>query len=314
MRPSSARIVVYGAGSLGSLVGGLLHHHRHDVTLVGRDPHVAAVRESGLRVVTPDDEFTVEVAATTEGTDLDADLALVTVKAFDTESAARDLASGTFEAVCSLQNGMGNEATLAQFLDCPVYAGSITYGAILREPGLVECTGVGELVFGPHEGGDGPFDDALETMFRDGGIVTELAADMPRRLWEKLAVNAGINTVTALADVDNGDLLSGTAHGLATDAARETARVARGHDVALSNRDAVAAVESVAEATAANTSSMRQDIHAEKRTEVDAITGYVVDRAAEIRDADVAVPVCKTTTRLLRSWEEARELRAERAE
>ncbi|WP_439027912.1 ketopantoate reductase family protein [Haloarchaeobius sp. DT45] len=304
------RICIYGAGSLGSLVGGILGHHGHDVTLVGRDPHVSTVSESGLRVVVPDGTFTVDVAATTDASDCDtADLAIVTVKAFDTADAARDLADCDVDAVCSFQNGMGNEATLARHLDCPVYAGTVTYGAVLREPGTVECTGVGEVVFGPHEGGDGPLDDALATAFTEGGLVAELAPDMPRRLWEKLAVNAGINTVTALADVDNGDLLAGEAHELATKAATETARVARGHDVALSNREAVAAVEAVAEATAANTSSMRQDIHDVKRTEVDAITGYVVEQAAEIPDAHVSVPVCDTTTRLLRAWEEGRGLR-----
>jgi 2-dehydropantoate 2-reductase len=303
------RIVVSGAGSLGSLLGGLLQADGHDVTLVGRDPHVATVRAEGLRVETPEGVETVHPAATTDGTGLDADLALVTVKAFDTETAAADLATGTFDAICSLQNGMGNEATLADHVDCPVYAGTATYGAILHEPGRVECTGVGEIVVGFHEGGTGPEDDLLERALVDDRLVADAVDDMPRRLWEKLAVNAGINTVTALTRSENGDLLDGTANGLARDAARETARVARGHDVHLSNREAVAAVEDVSEATAANTSSMLQDVEDGRRTEVDAITGHVVDRAVEIRDADVAVPVCATTTRLLRAWEEAQGLR-----
>ncbi|WP_257299189.1 ketopantoate reductase family protein [Haloarchaeobius sp. FL176] len=303
------RIVVYGAGSLGSLLGGLLQADGHDVTLVGRDPHVATVQSSGLRVETRESTETVHPNATTDGTGLDADLALVTVKAFDTETAAADLATGSFDAVCSLQNGLGNESTLAAHVDCPVYAGTATYGAILHEPGRVECTGVGEVVVGFHEGGTGPADDLLERALVGGGLVAAVVDDMPRRLWKKLAVNAGINTVTALTRSENGALLDGTANGLARDAARETARVARGHDVRLSNREAVAAVEDVAEATAANTSSMLQDVESGRHTEVDAITGYVVDRAGEVRDADVDVPVCATTARLLRAWEEARGLR-----
>ncbi|WP_435348057.1 ketopantoate reductase family protein [Haloarchaeobius sp. HRN-SO-5] len=305
------RIVVYGAGSLGSLVGGICQADGHEVTLVGRDPHVSAVQSDGLRVEFPDRTETVHPRATTDGTGLDADLALVTVKAFDTGTAARDLATGTFDAVCSLQNGMGNEETLAAHLDCPVYAGTVTYGAMLREPGVVACTGLGDVVFGPAEGGTGPADDLLTATFGGGGFVAELADDMPRRLWEKLAVNAGINAVTALVRVENGALLDGTANGLACDAARETARVARGHDVWLPNRVAVGAVEAVADATAANTSSMLRDVERERRTEVDAITGFVVDRARTVRDADVSVPVCETTTRLLRAWEEARGLGSE---
>ena len=68
----------------------------------------------------------------------------------------------------------------------------------------------------------------------------------------------------------------------------------------------MAAVESVAGATADNTSSMRQDVPAGRRTEVDAIGGYVLERA---REYDLEVPVNETMTRLLRAWEADRGLR-----
>lgn len=292
-------VVVFGAGSLGSLVGGLLARE-HRVTLVGRDPHVAAVRESGLRV---GGEFDFEVApeATADGTGLDADLAVVTVKAFDTESAAETLATGDFRAVLSLQNGMGNEATLARHLDCPVLAGTATYGAVLREPGAVDCTGEGEVVFGPREGGTSDVADEAGQAFRAAGIETVVADDMPRRLWEKLAVNAGINATTALARVENGAVLDGPAREVAADAARETARVARAEGVDLSDEAAVAAVERVATDTAANTSSMLQDVLAGRRTEVEAINEYVCTRACE---NGASVPVNRTLTNLLRAWED----------
>ena len=127
---------------------------------------------------------------------------------------------------------------------------------------------------------------------------------MPRRLWTKLAVNAGINAVTALARVDNGAVRSGDANELARTAARETARVARARDVKLSNREAVARLEAVADGTASNVSSMRQDVEAGRRTEVDAINGYVVDAAREARrELDVDVPTNRALTQLLRAWE-----------
>jgi 2-dehydropantoate 2-reductase len=91
------KVVVFGAGSLGSLLGGLLARE-HDVTLIGRDPHVTAIRESGLRVEGAF-EATTTPTATTDGTGLSGDVALVTVKAFDTEDAADALASGAFDAV-----------------------------------------------------------------------------------------------------------------------------------------------------------------------------------------------------------------------
>jgi len=300
-------IVVFGAGSLGSLVGGLLARD-HDVTLVAREAHARAVRESGLRLegAVDDGPSRVVPAATTDGTGLEADLAVVTVKSFDTAAAADTLATGSIEAVLSLQNGMGNEATLATRLDASVLAGTATYGAILQEPGIVECTGPGEIVLGPRDGGSSACAERVGEAFAAAGLETTVADDMPRRLWEKLAVNAGINPVTALTATENEAVRAEPAADLARTATRETARVARACDVSLSNREALAAMETVAEATAANTSSMAQDLAAQRRTEIDAINGYVVEQAAE---TGLEVPTNRTLTALIRTWEQGRGLR-----
>jgi 2-dehydropantoate 2-reductase len=287
-------IVVFGAGSLGSLMGGLLAR-AHDVTLVGREPHVGAVAESGLHISGAVETTVRPTAATTAPAA--ADLALVTVKAADTEAAATALAGMDLDAVLSLQNGMGNEETLSGRLDCPVLAGTCTYGARLDGPGEVACTGVGEVVLGPCEGGQSASADRVGAAFDAAGIETTVASDMPRRLWEKLAVNAGINATTALARVENGALVDGPAGETAVAAAREVAHVAQDEGVTLAEADAAAAVMDVAEATAANTSSMHQDVLANRQTEIDAINGYVVDVA------EVPVPVNETLTALIRTWE-----------
>jgi 2-dehydropantoate 2-reductase len=294
-------VLVFGAGSLGSLVGGLLARAGHDVTLVGRDPHVSAVRESGLRV-TGAFEFTVDPGARTTVPD-HADLAVVTTKAFDTETAARELV-GVPDVTLSLGNGMGNEATLATHLN-RVLAGTCTYGALRPEPGVVRCTGVGRVVLGPHEGGESAAADRVGAAFADA-METTVAGDMPRRLWEKLAVNAGINAPTALARVENGALVAGPGNGVARAAAREVAALARAEGVDLPDETAVEAIERVADATAANHSSMRQDVDAGRRTEVDAISGYVADRAP---GRGVEAPVNATLAGLLRAWERERDLR-----
>jgi 2-dehydropantoate 2-reductase len=295
-------ILVFGAGSLGSLVGGLLAR-THDVTLLGREPHIGAVRADGLRIqgalsaaVSPD--------AVTTVTERSFDLAVVTVKAFDTDAAATALGGVDLDAVLSLQNGLGNEERLAAAVDCPVLAGTCTYGARLAAPGRVECTGVGEVALGPRSGGSSPVADEVGAAFGEAGIETAVATDMPRRLWEKLAVNAGINAVTALARVANGALVAGPGGESSRAAAREVARVAREQGVDLSEETVVAAVERVADATAANDSSMLQDVRSGSQTEIDAINGAVVDRA------DAPVPVNETLTALVRAWERGQGLRS----
>jgi 2-dehydropantoate 2-reductase len=295
-------VVVFGAGSLGSLLGGLLARE-HAVTLVGRDPHMDTIREGDLRITGAVEE-TVHPDARTEAPP-SADLAVICVKAFDTPTAADALADVDLDYCLSVQNGMGNEEQLAARLDVPVLAGTCTYGALTPQPGVVRCTGIGEVVLGAREGGPSVAAETVGEAFEAADIVTTVAEDMPRRLWEKLAVNAGINATTALARVDNGALLDGDANAVATAAGREVARVARAEGVDLSEAEAERAVERVAEATADNTSSMQQDVLAERRTEVDSIGGYVLERAAE---HDIDVPVNETMTRLLRAWEKGRRL------
>lgn len=293
-------IAVVGAGSLGSLVGGLLADAAA-VTLVGRQPHVDAVREDGLRL-TGAVERTVHPNALTTPPEA-ADLAIVTVKSYDTAAVARQLADCELGGVLSLGNGLGNEETLAAQLDCEVLAGTCTYGARLREPGVVECTGVGEIHLGAWDGGESELAARVGTVFRRAGLEAAVAPDMPRRLWRKLAVNAGINPTTALARVPNGALVDGPAGETAREAAREVGRVAVSHGIELQPAAAAAELVRVAETTARNTSSMRADVEAGRRTEIDAINGAVLERASE------PVPVNETLTRLIRAWERERGLR-----
>ena len=316
------RIVIFGAGSLGSLLGALLDR-AHDVVLVGRDPHVSAVRDGGLRV-TGVDSFEASPAATTDGTGLDADLAVVTVKAYDTDAAARDLATGDVGAAVSLQNGLGNEEALAAGLQCPIVAGT-THGALLSEPGVVEWTGRGAVAVGNWRISDGDDDpdaggreddggDATDSdpasrtakAFRAASIDAAVDRDIRHRLWTKLAVNAAINPVTALARIRNGWAFEGPTAAYAERAARETAEVARAEGVDLDADAVVEEARRVARRTADNQSSMSQDLAAGRRTEIDAISGVVAERADE---HGIDAPVNGLLCALLCGWEAGAGLR-----
>jgi 2-dehydropantoate 2-reductase len=290
-------VVVVGAGSLGSLIGGLLARE-HDVTLVGREVQVAAIEGEGLDVSGELSAHTAPDAST--DAPASADVAVVAVKAYDTAGAAATLADTDLRGVLSLQNGLGNEDRLADALECAVLAGTCTYGARLHEPGHVECTGVGEVALGPRDGAASALADEVGAAFEAAGVETVVAGDMPRRLWRKLSVNAGVNAPTALARVHNGALADGPAGDVARAAATEAARVARSEGVDLSGDTAVEALERVVSATAANRSSMLQDVEAGRRTEVDAIYGAIVDRA------DRPTVVAATLASLVRGWEAAR--------
>jgi 2-dehydropantoate 2-reductase len=145
MTSGPARIVVAGAGAVGSVVGGMLSARGHDVLLVGRDPHMAAVARDGLRVTGLFGEHHGAPRTTTElgSADEPADVVLVSVKSHATEQVARTLAGlrNVPPLVVSLQNGLGNVETLAAALGSDRVLGArVIFGALVRAPGVAHVT------------------------------------------------------------------------------------------------------------------------------------------------------------------------------
>lgn len=284
------RIVVLGAGALGSFLGGTLAA-RNEVTLVGRRAHVEAVRAAGLRISGVTESVTrphaVERAADVAEPP---DLLLVTVKAYDTARAIADAQPllGAATTVLTLQNGLGNiEALLERVAPARLLAGAITVGVTFVEPGHVRHAGVGYLRLGAPEAPRALAEPVART-FRDAGLPGEVVEDVAAELWAKLVVNVAINPLSAITGLLNGSLVElpelREVMALAADEAIEVAKaegVALPDDVALRPR-------LVAERTAKNKSSMLQDVERGRRTEIDALCGAVV-RFGRARGVDTPV-------------------------
>ena len=136
-------------------------------------------------------------------------------------------------------------------------------------------------------------------MLETAGFEVHAASDLLSLMWGKLVVNTGINALTALLEVRNGELLeSSHSRSLMNAAAMETARVAEAKGIKLPYDDPTQEVEGVASRTAENESSMLQDIHRGAPTEVDAINGAVVREGERL---GVPTPVNWTLWKLMRS-------------
>ncbi len=151
--------------------------------------------------------------------------------------------------------------------------------------------------------GEKEFENArhIADQFTQAGIETSAIIDVRPVIWDKLLVNVGINAITALTGIKNGQILDlEITRELSRTAVEEAARVAQAQEIEI-REDAADHVFQVAAATAANRSSMGQDVDHRRPTEIKAINGFVVREAERL---GISVPVNRTLTALVQTLEE----------
>jgi 2-dehydropantoate 2-reductase len=255
------------------------------VTLVGTwQAGLDQIAAHGIRVEDEHGDWRAPAEARRLGEDAgSADLVLVLVKSQQTQAIAPS-AAGCGGPILTLQNGLGNGALLAAAAGTArVLLGTTTAGARLLGPANVRVSSLGltSVETAP------PAARAVQLLSAAGFPAEETSA-IQLRLWRKLAANCAINALSALRGVANGALLASTPDRLRLEAAaREVAAVAAALGVPLDQDGAEIALE-VARATAANRSSMLQDLERGAATEIDALNGAVV---REGRRVGVPTPV-----------------------
>jgi 2-dehydropantoate 2-reductase len=293
-------ILIVGTGALASLYAARLIEAGQPVTMLGTwQAGLKALRANGIRVIDASgDERQFKVHATNNPSEcVGTKFAIVLVKAWQTERAAEQLKECLAEdgLALTLQNGLGNYEALTRSLGwARVALGSTTTGATLLGPGSVKAGGEGVISLGRNQA-LGP----LEAVLKSAGFSVKVVDDAMSLVWGKLIINAAINPLTALLKVRNGELLERpSARMLMGALAREAAQAAHAEDINLPFDDPVAAVEEVARKTAANHSSMLQDVLRGAATEIDAICGAVV-QTAEKHGGDA--PVNRTCWQLVKA-------------
>jgi 2-dehydropantoate 2-reductase len=201
------RVLIVGAGAIGSLVGHRLARAGHEVTLVGRRPYVAAVRARGLgledgRQVT----WAMKVRAVTNVLDVadePFDLVVLTVKAYDTAEAAAQVKPLVWRGVpiLVLQNGVGGEEAAAAILsEATILSAVITLSVEVLEPGLVRlATKRGGIGLAPTASGQSVAE--LAGFFREAGFRTSVCRDYQAMKWSKLLLNIVANASPAILDL-----------------------------------------------------------------------------------------------------------------
>lgn len=318
-------ILIYGAGAIGSFLGYLLSRFPQsgrdgegkkrveNVALLGRVGHMSAVREWGLHVDLGGKREVLQFKHCFSSlndlktSDFRPEMVIICVKTCSLPALCQELQeSGMLEERLKsslfilLMNGMGNrEVFLQTGLDPSRLGEGITsFGVLLAGEGRIELKGGGKTVLQDKMGGEEK--EFLRERFSEKGFEIEFSPDFRRQQYCKLVVNAAINPITALTRRQNGIVLSPALRRTVQTVVAEAVALAAAEGLEISAEEAGTLVFSVAEKTEANTSSMLQDVLRGRRTEIEAINGYIVRRAEKY---GIAVPLNEALYALVKATE-----------
>jgi 2-dehydropantoate 2-reductase len=274
------RVCVVGCGAVGSLFAAHLGT-LDDVEVWAYDvvkEHVAAINQSGLRL-TGRAEVVAKVNARTEASEVPpCEFGIVATKSMYTAeaiaAAAPIFADG---AVCSVQNGVGNEELIAEHVP-RVMRGTTFPAGRVTAPGVVQMDTAGDTWIGPFEDAPASMEEveALADAMTRGGMPTKALADARGAQWTKLIFNAASNPLGALTGLTQGRLCElGATRSLISGIVAEGVAVAESLGITLDS-DPEALVDHSAKVAYDHRASMLQDALAHRRTEIEALNGGIV--------------------------------------
>lgn len=264
-----------GAGAIGCLYGVRLDEAGQEVLLIHRRKGIVdSIRKKGVRIR----ESRGKVirarmeASSSLSKDDNAELVLVTVKAYDTENVARRLLTsvGSEAAVLSLQNGFGNVEALSRRLGRRrVLGGTTTEGVMSIGPGSLIHTGQGRTWIGELDGRTSKRCLIIKGAFCTAGFKTQVTKNIEGMLRAKAIVNSAINPISALTRLPNGDLHSVPGlRRVVSAVVEEGIAVMRAGEISSVEPDPRPLLSKVLSSSAQNKSSMLRDIEEGKKTEI----------------------------------------------
>ena len=300
------RVTVVGCGAVGSLfAANLAQLDDVDVWAFDLDgEHVAAINEHGLRL-SGAGEVVGELRATTNADDLPpSDFGIVATKCMHTaaaiEATAPAFAAG---AVCSVQNGVGNEEAIAQRVERVIRGTTFPAGRVV-EPGHVQWDVKGDTTIGPFEPSPAPMAEVgrLAEACTRAGLPTEAVADARGPQWRKLIFNAATNPIGALTGLSHGRVCEDPGlRRLVSQLVDEGKAVAAAQGIEL-DADPEELIDHAARPDVAydHKASMLQDVEARRPTEIDYLNGGIVRFG---REQGVPTPLNEAVTALIKGLE-----------
>jgi 2-dehydropantoate 2-reductase len=302
-------IVIIGTGAMGCLYGAKLSlvPENKVYLLASRTEYVDAINSRGI-LLESDGEVVAykNVVVSTETSSMrDADLVIVFVKSHATKQAVFSNIEmlKSAKSVLTLQNGLGNAEIISEAIgSANVIAGTTAHGATVIEPGKVRHAGVGPTIIGEIDSGITARTNTICELFKSAGIETTASDDITSIIWKKLLVNVGINALTGITKLRNGQLLDHLdLMEIMNRAITEAKEVAKAKGIDIGDTDHFERAKEVCKKTAQNKASMLQDILNHKETEIDMINGAIVREGSKF---GIETPTNLVLTNLIKAIQE----------
>jgi 2-dehydropantoate 2-reductase len=296
-------ILVMGAGALGSAIGGFLAKSGNNVSLIGREKHISAINQNGLKISGIWGEHLVKNLKTSVNSVQD--VILLTTKSTDTIIAAKEILPyiGENTLIISLQNGVGNEQILQEICGKKhVLGGMVIIGFEMVDYGHVKVTVFADKVK------IGEMDHTLSlrvkdivSVFNEANIPTEAVDNINQHLWGKLLYNSCLNPLGALLNVKYGELKNENTWRIIQDIIKEAFLVTKAAGIELlwgsaSEYEEVLSLKQIPP-TKDHRPSMLQDIEKGRKTEIDFLNGKIVSLGKEY---GISTPVNSMLCELIR--------------
>lgn len=297
------KITVLGAGAMGSLYGGFLAEAGNDVWLLDTwEEHVETIREQGLFIEGISGERSIKtIHATTTPSDIgESDLVLVFVKSTVTDIAVREAQDiiGANTTLLTLQNGLGNIEKIASVVEKEkIIAGTTAHGSTVLGAGKIRHAGSGPTIIGEIDGSLTARIQAIVDVLNNANLETTVSDNVVGLIWDKLLVNVGINALTAITKLRNGQLIEfRETEEILEVAVNEALLVAKAKGIHLSYADPISHTKEVCQLTAKNKASMLQDVLHQRKTEIDMINGAIVREGEKL---GIHTPINNVLTNLV---------------
>lgn len=267
-------IVILGPGAIGSLWAIKLKHAGHQVSLWSTSQSETALVQLDQNEPEVFDHRSTQSLS-------QADLLLVTVKAWQVETAITPLIPWLHSdtIITLMHNGMGTAEIVAQLIPKnPIILATTTHGAYKSTKSQVHHTGSGHTQLGGYNS-LGKQCDFLAEVFQHALAPASWNQDIRQALWTKLAINCAINPLTGIHQFKNGQLTQEKWRTTLRDLTQELVEVMMLEHIDTNPKELLETILNVAQATSENYSSMRQDIAHQRQTEIDFITGYMLQQA-----------------------------------